>query len=471
MKTVKLDSMGNERLNFLTRFTLSMGNCTGTMIYMMISTYLLFVYTDVVKVSAAYVAVLFLVTRIIDAVLAPAFGIFLDMKSTRWGKYRPYILIIGVPIVIFGILTFIDPKLIFGNISETGKLIYVSVTYILFSTGASLNSIPGNAILPAMTKSLDDKINIGQLNALTVMFGAMIVMIGVTPLVLAVGGSTSSPNGWIAAMVLVCVITFIQQIASVVLYKEKYIVAGEKKERLTRAQMFSVILKNRTALITFSIVFGTNLSGGVRTGVMLYYLKYYFNKPEFMSVIGGVGLIATIAGAVLSGIVCRKIGLKATMIWSQVLSLLTCALAFFAPATGAGLIFFLVVSLAGTFFSGLFNPVQGTMLPSAIDYAEWKFHVNANGFLGAVNGFTQTLAGAVSGALVAGLLGVFGYVPDAAQTGTAIFGLRLLVSIIPAILQIFMFAVIWFDFTEEKQRQMTAELNERRKTAMVESQS
>jgi Na+/melibiose symporter-like transporter len=86
MKTVKLDSMGNERLNFLTRFTLSMGNCTGTMIYMMISTYLLFVYTDVVKVNASFVAVLFLVTRIVDAVLAPAFGIFLDMKSTRWGN-------------------------------------------------------------------------------------------------------------------------------------------------------------------------------------------------------------------------------------------------------------------------------------------------------------------------------------------------------------------------------------------------
>jgi Na+/melibiose symporter-like transporter len=224
-------------------------------------------------------------------------------------------------------------------------------------------------------------------------------------------------------------------------------------------------------MINFSIVFGTNLSGGVRTGVMLYYLKYYFNKPEFMSVVGGVGLIATIAGAVLSSIVCKKIGLKATMIWSQVLSLLTCALAFFAPATGVGLIFFLIVSLAGTFFSGLFNPMQGTLLPTAIDYAEWKYHVNANGFLGAVNGFTQTLAGAISGALVAGLLGVFGYVPDVAQTGTAIFGLRLLVSIVPAILQIFMFAVIWFDFTEEKQRQMTAELNERRKTAMVESQS
>ena len=92
MKEPVLDSMGNERLPFFTRFLNGSSGFVWTMNFMMIQTYLLFIYTDVFKVSAAYMAMLFLVTRIVDAILAPAFGMFVDHTSTPWrkGKYNPY---------------------------------------------------------------------------------------------------------------------------------------------------------------------------------------------------------------------------------------------------------------------------------------------------------------------------------------------------------------------------------------------
>ena len=465
MKKPKLDSMGNERLSLPMRLLYSFGiGGTGTATFMLVQTFLLFVYTDVVKVNPGYIAGLFLVTRVVDAFLAPIFGTIVDSINTRWGKYRPYFLFVGIPVIVLSVFTFTDPTIFFKNISEQGKLIYVTVTYVLFSSTISIQSAPFQAILPTMTKSISDRINIGQLNSFFGMVSAMIIQAGTIPLVIAFGGNTRSSIGWAAIITILAVINICHHIAGFAFFKEKYVVPGEK-QKLTLKQVGQAIFKNRMAIIALVVNFAILCSTGIRSAVTMYYLQYYFNKPSFMGIIGIGGMAATLAGVFLSGFISKKIGLKKTMVFSSVFVVLFIVAAFFAPATRGGLIFYLVTYMCGSVFYGLFTPIQATFIPAAIDYAEWKHNVKANALLGSMNGFMQSFATAVSGALVAGALALFGYQPDIQQTGTAIMGFRLLVSFIPAIFQIFMLVVLWFDLGEEKQQQISHDLKERRDKA------
>lgn len=462
----KLDSMGNERLSFGTRLLYASGGFTGILNTQMINMFLLFVYTDVFKIKPAFVAGLFLIVRVLDAIAAPVFGAIVDSTNTRWGKYRPYILIVFALEAVSGILCFTNPSLLFGSVTESQKYIYVVITYAIFSTMKSISYAPSQAILPTMTKSQDDYISVYTMQQPLVMLGILFVASGATPFVMHVGGSLNNPIGWSYLMLIFSGLTAIQCIMAFFTYKEKYIVVGEKKAKLTLKQMFTVIFKNRPALIYYGMTLSQNLSGQLRNATMLYFLTYYFHSPAMMAILGFGGLAAGLPGAFLSGPLSKKFGVKPLMVWGNALQIISGIFILFLPATSAGLAGFIAISFLGGFFSGLVAPVVGTLLPTAIDYAEWKFNVNANAFLGSMQGFMQTLATAVAGSLAAAALGYFGYVAGApVQNAGTIMGLRLLNSVIPAVLSIFMMGVIWYDMTPEKLKQMHAELAERRAKA------
>lgn len=112
------------RLKASEKLALVIGNSPNTFHYQMIQMYLLFFYTDYMKINPAFVASLFLVVRVFDALFAPVFGALVDKMKTPWGKYTPWFVILGIPFAISGWLTLTVPDL-----NETGKLIYAVVTY------------------------------------------------------------------------------------------------------------------------------------------------------------------------------------------------------------------------------------------------------------------------------------------------------------------------------------------------------
>lgn len=81
---------------------------------------------------------------------------------------------------------------------------------------------------------------------------------------------------------------------------------------------------------------------------------------------------------------------------------------------------------------------------------------------GFISGFLQTFATAISGAITAGMLAVIGYQSGVEQTSGTLLGLKILMSVVPAVAMLFTLSVYWFDLTEDKQAQITKELEERR---------
>lgn len=450
VKAKKISQGEEGKLKFREKLATVITGATGTFHFQMMQMFLLFFYTDVMKISASYVAGLFLVVRIFDAIIAPVFGIVVDKVTTPWGKYKPWFAILGIPIAIFGWLTFTN-----FNLGSTGNLIYATITYIIYSIFGTIITVPGQAITAAVTKRIDERISMGQIGFLSIIIAAMIVSIGGQPLSKSLGFSKL-----MAIAAIVCILISIFQMITI---KEKYIeVKKEDVKQPSFKEMVVAVFTNKTAVIVYITTLSMNLASGIRSAIMIYFFKYVFHNEGLMVVMGLVSVFPMILGVAFSGVITKRIGIKNSIIISIIVQIITGAAIILVPVSQTGVIIYIVLSVVSSIFAGISNPVMGTLLPAAMDYTEWKSGINVNAFMASLNGFVQTFATAISGAMAAGALSLIGYVPNAEQSSTAIFGLKILISIIPAAISVFQICIWWFDLTEEKQNQINKELAERR---------
>jgi Na+/melibiose symporter-like transporter len=226
--------------------------------------------------------------------------------------------------------------------------------------------------------------------------------------------------------------------------------------------MFAATFTNRAAVIIYVFLFASALSAGVRSGVQIHFYKYFFENESLMALMGLVALVPTLIGVAFSQPLVRRFGLKRVIVAGVVANLATCPVFLFIPASNTGLIIHIAVTVLTCLIGGLGSPAQGALMPAAIDYTEWKTGLNLNAFMSSFNGFIQTFATALSGAIAAGALSLIGYVPGIAQSAETLFGLRVLVGILPAVFGAIAICIIWFDLNEEKQAHIASELAARR---------
>ena len=114
----------SQKLSLKEKIGYSLGDTASNLFFQTFILFLPIFYTDVFGLPAAAMGTLFLFTRIFDAANDPVMGTIADRTNTRWGKFRPYLLIFAIPFGIAGVLTFTTP-----NFDASGKLIYAYLTY------------------------------------------------------------------------------------------------------------------------------------------------------------------------------------------------------------------------------------------------------------------------------------------------------------------------------------------------------
>lgn len=107
------------KLSIREKIGYSLGDAASNLFFQTFILYLPFFYTDIFGMPAAAMGTMFLLTRIWDAVNDPIMGAIADRTNTRWGKFRPYILIMGLPLALGGLLTFTTPAFGIGGRSST----------------------------------------------------------------------------------------------------------------------------------------------------------------------------------------------------------------------------------------------------------------------------------------------------------------------------------------------------------------
>ena len=455
------------------------GDMSSSMFWKLFSYFLPFFYSNVFGLSLADAGVLMLVTRIWDAVSDPMMGIIADRTKTRWGKYRPYLLFFALPFAVCGILLFTTP--------ENGKTVWAYVTYLLMMTVYTGINVPYGSLLNVMTADSDEKSVLSSYRMFFAYGGSFIALFAWEPLCnmfdkgrVAVEGSgglasiSTSPAAWNKAMIIIATCCFILFILSFLLTKEHV----KSESTVSVGKDLKLLLKNKPWWILIGAALASNLFNTVRGTTTAYFFADYIQKTVEMapqwaflvsaSIFLSIGEIANMVGVVIAVPMSKNLGKKSTYMISMAVLIGLSIAFFFLPATTGGYWAMLAFQILISVFTGIISPLVWSMYADVADYSELKDGTASTGLIFSSASMAQKFGGAFGGSAVMWMLAAFGYstVAGAVQTETAILGLRILMSWVPAAVAALSILVVWFyPLTKKKMAGVQTELAARRTAA------
>jgi Na+/melibiose symporter-like transporter len=456
------DSSG--RLSIREKIGYSLGDVATNFFFQSMILYQTRFYTDTAGLSAVAVGSMFLVLRLADAVFDPIIGALSDRTQTRWGKFRPWILVTAVPFGVVFWLVYVTP-----DIGQQGKLIYAYLTYSLVMMLYSANNTPYSALMGVMTPDVSERSSIASYRFVGALIGQFIIQALPLPLVAKLGKGDSA-KGWAITMAMFGAIIVVLNLITFATTRERVQPLPGQKSSLGKdlKNVFScgpwIVMFILTLLIFTMLV--------VRGSSSNYFFAYYLDPQQlrqflnklglagtggpatgWQSVLNALGLLVTpdgsnaaavglslffvigsliqIVGIVFSKPLADRFGKKAVFIAGVSITTIATILVFFVGPTSIALMFGL--SILWALGWGPTVPLLWVMIADVADYSEWKTSRRATGFMYAGILFALKAGLSLGGALSAWVIDAYGYVPNVAQTERALLGIRLGASIYPAI--------------------------------------
>ena len=454
-----------------------LGDMSSSMFWKLFGAYLMLFYTDVFGISAAVVGTMFAVTRVWDSFFDPVVGAFADRTSSRWGRFRPYLLFLAVPFGLIGVITFLTPP--FDN---TGKIVYAYITYALMMMVYSAINVPYASLLGVMSPDPSHRNTLATYRMTFAYLGSFIALLLFMPLVNAFGGGdvsgpthlwfTAPQFGWFMAVVVIAAICVVLFLACFALTKER--VEPIKHEKTSLKTDFRDLVHNKPWWILLGAGVSSLVFNSIRDGATVYYFKYYVDETAVgnISILGlpfvlsgiylGIGQAANIVGVILAAPVSNRIGKRNTFISSMALATVLSVIFFWFNKDQLYLIF--VFQILISICAGSIFPLLWSMYADCADYSELRTGNRATGLIFSSSSMSQKFGWAFGSAITGWMLAQFGFKANAVQSAETIQGIKMFLSILPAVGALLSLVFIYFyPLSESKMKTITAELQEKRK--------
>jgi GPH family glycoside/pentoside/hexuronide:cation symporter len=444
----------SEKLPVKEKIGYALGDTAANFIFQTMVMFQLVFYTDTFGISAIAAGTLLVVVRFWDAIFDPMMGIIADRTNTRWGKFRPWILWTAVPFGIMGFLTFVTP-----NLSPGGKLIYAYVTYIVLMMVYSANNLPYSALSGVMTGDLGERTSLSSYRFVFAMLAQLIIQGLALPMVNYFGQGNSS-QGYQYTMAIFSTLAVILFFITFATTKERIQPAPDQKA--TVKQHYHDLIKNGPWLAMFILTIILFITLAMRGSVVVYYFKYYVGREDLFSWFNVFGTVSTIIGIFFSKRLAMRFGKRNVFIGGLSVTVLFTALFVFLPPTAIHLIF--ATEMLRQFAYGFTIPLLWAMMADVADFSEWKNRRRATGIIFSAIVFGLKAGLGFGGAITGYILSLYGYIPNVAQNEATLNGIRLTMSIFPAItFAICVICLFFYSITKQVEIKITDELAERRK--------
>ena len=460
------------------------GDMASSMFWKIFGMYSLFFYTDVFGITAAAAGTMFLIARLWDSFFDLFVGIAADRTKTRWGRYRPYLLWFAIPFAVMGVITFFVPD--FGS---TGKLVYAYITYSLMMIIYSLINVPYASLLGVMSSDPQERNILSSYRMAFAFIGSFITFMLLQPLIdffaktfgdhsivqtqamaekAAETSISTSPIGWtlgVATIGVLCIILFFLCFK----WTRERVEPVNEDENVSVKQDLRNLFRNSLWWILVGTGLAALLFNAVRDGVAIYYFRDHVQLAYRVPLTGWdittvyflVGQAANLVGVVLAPVLSARYGKKHTYMIAMAIAGALSVVFFFIPNN---IVWILILQTLISLCAGYVLPLLWSMYADIVDHQELVTNRRSSGLIFSSSSMSQKLGWALGAAMTGWILFIFKYNPDIAQqSAETIFGERLMISIIPAVCCIIaFFGMMAYPLTENKVKEITAELEKRR---------
>lgn len=365
-----------------------------------------FYFTNVFGLSLTDTAALMLIARMFDVVTDPIMGSLADRTRSRWGTYRPWLIFGSIPFGLIFALLFFTPDLDYAS-----KKIYAYTLYLLMMAVYTMVNVPYGSLLGVMTEDDNEKNQFSSFRMVGAYAMGFVTLFTFPYLQYAIGGTPTHQYTVLGAGfgLIAALMTF----ACGMLTEER--IKPKRAESFSFAQ-FGNLFRNKPWILLTLIGICTNFFNGFRYAVASYMFTYcmegditthgfIINYTVFMA----FGEVTCMIFGGLSPKFTQLIGTKRmAFVVSSIICAVLSILFFFIPMNPSYIWIMVALVILTSVGVGLYSPLLWSMYADVADYATEKYGTSSTGLIFSSGTMSQKLGGAISGSLIAFLLGIAG---------------------------------------------------------------
>src|SRR6188768_2134355 len=284
-----MNTTASQKLSVFEKVGYSLGDLAANLVFQTLVTYLAYFYTDIYGLKTNDASALILTVGLIAAFgFNPILGALADRTSTKWGKFRPWILWTAVPLGVIALLAFTTP-----NFAYQGKVIYAVVTYTFLLLFYASNNLPYSALSGVITGDMGERNSLSSYRFVAVMFAQFFVQVFMLPIIETVGGGDKAIGiekvmTWLAIIgTLMLLITFFTT-------RERIVPKPEQKSTLK--EDLGDLFANKPWIIMLTLTTLVFITLAMKGGSYVYYFKNYVDKEKLTTFISPILNAFTSAG-------------------------------------------------------------------------------------------------------------------------------------------------------------------------------
>ena len=417
--TIVADS---DYLPFHRKLTYAFTDGAGNLLYCIISSYMLYFFTNIFGLSIGVAGTLLLIGRFIDAIGAPTMGILVDHTNSKYGKSRPWFLWMAIPFALFVWLLFTTP-----DWSGGAKVAYAGIMYVLADLSYTAISTPITSVLPNLTNDTNERNSANSIRMAMGNVGNFFAVTFIIPFAELLGRGNNQ-RGWSIGVGIYSIVALIMLVVAFLDMREKNL---ETEKVLSIKESFKAAKNNWP----WMFIVGANLlywaGYMVRNSSMAYYFQYNMNSKGLISLFNGFSIIQVI------GMLAVPYLAKYLNKWgaTSLMLALTIVGQIWMGLSGKNVFMLMVGWCIACIGAGSACTMFFAMASDTVDYGEWKNGIRAPGFLTAIAASFCIQMGSGLGSYVCSqVLNFFGFAAGHQQSAQSLFGIRITFIWVPIII-------------------------------------